>query len=268
MAPRCPGPALGLFISHDCLEASLLNLSAEHIPFPCSLLELVLNRYTLARAPGSDAHAMELDELLSYLKNTDNFKLSPWMAIVNQTEAIGDPAVPTSDQSAILRWLGEALESWEQQFPLEDPLAAKVRQLKPLAAAFAILDPEFLVPGAHPLHLLLDSIQARGIGWQSHLDRVGKILEKQVSAAVDSAREWFDDNTVDLADIFEEFSAAAERDKSRARRMAQRIIETETGKVKTAAAKLEAAKMINAALQKYRVPAEIGDFLKGPWYSM
>ncbi|CAA0126333.1 Uncharacterised protein [Halioglobus japonicus] len=216
---------------------------------------------------GSHAHPMQRDELLGYLKSIDNFSLSPWVALTGQTEAIGDPATPSREQIAILRWLGKALEIWERQAPLEGRVAAQVRRLKPLSAALAVTDPTFLQPGAHPIHQLLDSIQARAIGWQARLDRVGAILEQQVHKAVEDSRAWFDDQSTNLANIRAEFSAAAERDQARAARMIQRVVEAEAGKIKTAAAKQEAAKMINAALQKHPAPAEIGDFLKGPWYT-
>jgi len=49
--------------------------------------------------------------------------------------------------------------------------------------------------------------------------------------------------------------------------MIQRVVETEAGKARTAAAKQEAARMINAALEKYPAPEEIGEFVKGPWYT-
>ena len=49
--------------------------------------------------------------------------------------------------------------------------------------------------------------------------------------------------------------------------MVQRVIDTEAGKVRTAAAKQEAARMINALLEKYPAPEEIGEFIKGPWYT-
>ena len=111
------------------------------------------------------------------------------MPSAGQTEAIGDPATPSREQVAILRWLGKALEIWEKQFPLEGRLAAQVRRLKPLSAALAIMEPWFMQPGAHPMHQLLDNIQARSIGWQSRLDRAGAILEQQVTRAVDQARE-------------------------------------------------------------------------------
>ncbi|MEZ5573438.1 MAG: DUF1631 family protein [Halioglobus sp.] len=159
------------------------------------------------------------------------------------------------------------MEIWEKQFPLEARIANQVRRLKPLSAAFAVTDPWFMQPGAHPLHQLLDIIQARAIGWQARLDRVGAVLEQQITRAVDDSRKWFDNKSVDLSGICAEFSAAAERDQARAQRMVQRVVEAEAGKVKTTAAKQEAARMINAALANYPAPEEIGEFIKGPWYT-
>ena len=249
------------------MEAGLLKLSAEHIPFPCSLRELVLDRYGEPPGVGGNAHPMELSDLLDYLKKIDNYSLSPWVAIAGQTEAIGDPATPSREQVAILRWLGKAQEIWEKQYPLEPRIATQVRRLKPLCAAFAMVEPRFLQPGAHPLHQLLDLIQARAIGWQARLDRVGAVLEQQITKAVDDSRKWFDSGFVDLAGICAEFSAAAERDQARAQRMVQRVVEAEAGKVKTATAKQEAASMINALLAQYPATPEIGSFIKGPWYT-
>lgn len=251
----------------DHRKGRQLKLGPEHVPFPCSLRELVLDRYSEPVGVGSHAHPMQQDELLAYLKNIDNFSLSPWVALAAQTEAIGDTATPPPEQIATLCWLGKALEIWERQFPLEGRIAAQVRRLKPLLAALAVTDPSFLQPGAHPLHQLLDSIQGRAIGWQARLDRAGSILEQQVNKAVEDSRQWFDHQATDLSDICAEFSATAERDQARSKRMVQRVVEVEAGKVKTAAAKQEAAQMINAALQKHPAPEDIGDFLKGPWYT-
>lgn len=267
MATRFPFAALGIADYVDHREVSPLKLGAEHVPFPCSLRELVLDRYGDPPGTGANAHPMHLDELIEYLRKIDNFSLSPWVAVVGQTEAIGDPATPSREQVAILRWLGKALEIWEKQFPLEGRLAAQVRRLKPLSAALALVDPSFMQPGVHPMHQLLDSIQARAIGWQARLDRVGAVLEQQVTKAVDHSREWFETRSVDLTIVCNEFTAAAERDQARAQRMVQRVVETEAGKAKTAAAKQEAARMINAALEGYSAPEEIGNFLKGPWYT-
>ncbi|MFK7977894.1 MAG: DUF1631 family protein, partial [Halioglobus sp.] len=267
MAARATVFRLGNFSFHDCLEAKPLNLSAEHFPFPCSLRDLVQDRYDDSPAPINSANTMELDELIGYLENVNDIELSPWMGILTQTEAMGDPALPSKEQSAILLWLGQALEQWEKQFPLEEALANQVKRLKPIAAALAITDDNFLQPGAHPIHQLLDAISDRAVGWQADLNRVAAILEQQVTKAVDKSCTWFQDKNLDITEVCEEFVAAAERDNARAQRMIQRVVETELGKVKTAAAKIEAARMINELLEKFSAPSEIGEFIRGPWYS-
>ena len=65
---------------------------------------------------------------------------------------------------------------------------------------------------------------------------------------------WFDNRNTDLTTICAELAAVAERDQERANRMAQRVAETELGRVKTADAKLQAGLMINAALEEYPAP--------------
>lgn len=267
MAARCTVLPVGSSSVHTHLEAKPLNLSAEHFPFPCSLRELVQDRYDDSPAPVNSANTMELDELMGYLENIEDIELSPWMGVLTQTEAMGDPALPSKEQSALLLWLGQALELWEKQFPLEEPLASQVKRIKPIAAAYAITDENFLQPGAHPIHQLLDAIADRAVGWQADLDRVSAILEQQVTKAIDKSCSWFKDKNIDIEEICSEFVTAAERDNARAQRMIQRVVETELGKVKTAAAKLEAARMINDLLEKFGAPSEIGEFLRGPWYS-
>ncbi len=267
MAPAAADRAVGIPDSHHCLEAPELKLSAEHFPIPCSLQELVLDRYAGAASPQADSHALSEEEVLEYLKNTTDYTLAPLAAVMAQTEAIGDPAVPSHEHAARLAWLGRAFDLWEREYPLEDPLPERLRTLKPLCAAIALRDPRFLQPGAHPIHQFLDILHARAVGWQPALDRVAAVLEQQIAVAVEHARSWFNNSTLDIANVRDEFSAAIERDQARAARMTQRVIDTERGKVKTQGAKREAVRMLNAAMEKYAVPREIEDFIKGPWYS-
>ncbi|MDC0362576.1 DUF1631 family protein, partial [Halioglobus sp.] len=251
----------------NCEEGVLLKLGAEQIPFTCSLRELVIDRYAEPPGAGANAHPMDTAELVNYLKNVEDFSIPPWIAVMEKVDAIGDPATPSREQTAILRWLGKGLELWEKQYPLEGRLGTRVRHLKPLAAALAVTDSDFLQPGAHPLHQMLDSIHERAVGWQSRLDRVGAALEQQVIQTIENARGWFDDHSTDLTLVAQNFSSAAEKDQARARRMVQRVVETEAGKVRTAEARGKAARMINAELAHYDIPEEIGEFLTGPWFS-
>jgi hypothetical protein len=254
---------LGLPLRPDYLEIEQLKLTNEHFPLPCSLRELVVQRYA---DPESPALGMDLDEVLGYLRNVEDLALTPMQSITAQTELIGNPALPNVEQTAILLWLGTAFDDWERHYALDQALSLELRRLKPLAASLAITDPDFLLPGQHPLHQILDALQLAAVGWQTSLGRTGQALQKHVGGAVEGALAWFDNRETDLASECSQVVKAIERDQARANRMAQRMIETEQGRIKTAEAKRVAADMINTALEEYRVPGTIGKFLKGPWY--
>ncbi len=257
---------MGLPDRPDNLEVEPLKLTAEHFPLPCSLRELVLQRYAESNSIASDIEPMEPQELMAYLHGTTDLALTPMQSILAQTESIGDPALPTNEQMAILDWVGSAFDTWEEQFPLEPDLLQELRRLKPLVAALALTEPDFLTPGGHHLHLMLDSLQLAAVGWQARTGRAGQGVQKQVGMAVEEALKWFETPGCDLDGLCTRVVADTERDLARASRMAQRMAEAETGRVKTAEAKRVAADMINEALQEFSAPPTIGTFLKGPWY--
>ncbi len=149
-------------------------MTADFFPLPCSLRESVAERYTDPGRPAAGAEAMALEEVVDYLRRVDEATLAPLASIMSQTEAIGDPALPTVEQTAILRWVGAAFDHWERAFPLDPVLAARLRRLKPAAAAMALAEPDFSIPGAHPLHRILDSLQLGAVGWQANLGRAGR----------------------------------------------------------------------------------------------
>jgi hypothetical protein len=230
------------------------------------LRKLIMAHYGEAMRRAASEQALSREELLNYIANIHRLDLRPLQAILNQTEAIGDPALPEPPQIAILEWLGEAFDRWRREYPLEQPLADKLRSLLPMASALAITDPGFLTPGQHPLHRILDTVQEYGIGWQTSLGRAGSSLEKHVDAAIERCSGWFGHFKVDLESIAGELADAAERDMSRAKRMTQRMVDSELGQQRAADARRDAARMINAALMQHRATREAGAFLKGPWY--
>ena len=246
------------------MEAGALSGTSDSLD--CPLREAVVNRYAQIAAQFAGEQPLEAGELLAYLRGIDRVELKPLQGVLLQTEAMGDPAMPTPEQAAILEWLGDAFDDWQQRYPLEQPLAGQLRQLLPLAGALAISEPVFLRPGEHPFHTLLDTIQEYAIGWQPSLGRAGHTLQKQVESAVKLARAWFDNPGIDLAAVCAEVSATAERDRSRARRMAQRVMEAEQGKLRATRARRDAAVMINTYLARFPAPESLQGFLQGPWY--
>jgi hypothetical protein len=169
------------------------------------------------------------------------------------------------EQTAILAWTDEAHRDWTSRYALAAPLSDQLRKIRPLAAALALSDDAFMMPGAHPLHRLLDTVVTNGIGWDREVAR-SDIFANLVMQATEASLAWFEDRGTDLAAIYETFTNESNRVRSRALRMAQRCVEAEQGRVKTARSREVAAKMINTCLAEHPVTPAIGEFLKGPWY--
>ena len=100
-------------------------------------------------------------------------------------------------------------------------MATELRRLKPLAAKMALSDSDFLVPGKHPIHQLLDQLQEAAVGWQARLGRAGQACHRLVTGAVGDALALQDtaQPAPALAKLNERISTAIQRDDARARRM-------------------------------------------------
>ncbi|MEP1593614.1 MAG: DUF1631 family protein [Halieaceae bacterium] len=251
---------------HDRLEAHPVIPAAADIPLTTSVIAGIGAKFVDNDANANAAEALSLEELLSYLRNIEDFSLPLVDAIKAQTEAIGDPAAPAGEQLALLAWLDQSWLQWEQTYALEQPLLLELRQLRPLAGALVLTDSKFPIPGQHPLHRLMDAVQDSAVGWQESLGRAGEPLAVAVRDAVAGARCWFSDPTTDLEQISNAITTLAERDQSRALRMSQRAVETESGREKSSAARSGAAHMINNCLQGQALPESIGRFVKSDWY--
>lgn len=242
-----------------------MPLSSEHIPLPCSLRDAVTRRFPQS---GGEAgrETLTRDQLVRLLGKLGDDATSPLISLRRQAESEGASGSLEPVHGSIVEWVTLSFDHWEDHYPLEQKLALEVRKLLPLVIALAVSDEHFFTPGAHPLHQLLDCLQQSAVGWQQRLDRAGQMLEQRVMRAVVRAREWFEDRSVDFAHITRELTAAAERDAARAQRMVQRLAEAEAASLKTEQVKRDAAGVINSGLEKYQLPAAIGEFLKGPWF--
>lgn len=255
---------MDLFNRSYSSEAKHLKPHQETFPLSRSLHSAVLERYTPAHS--ADEVGLALDEILDYLKKINNFELPTLAAILEQTEAIGDPGLPSGEQIALVEWLDAAFSYWEKQFPMEEPLALEFKKMRPLAIALAITDPEFLIPGAHSFHLIMDTIGLSLVGWQSRLGRAGQNMERTARDATSTSVAVLDGDINELQSIYESVASTIAKDRGRAHRMSLRIVESELGHLKTILAKHQAAQMINAALRQHQIPINIGAFLTGPWF--
>ncbi|TGD74286.1 DUF1631 family protein [Mangrovimicrobium sediminis] len=238
-------------------------LPPESLPLPLSLRERVVQRLA---APPQGSAIMRERELREYLEQLEDCELSPLDAVLARAEQIGDPVAPSSEDGALLRWVGDAFALWESRFALEPQLQAQLRQLKLVAARLAVLDNSFATPGAHPLHTLLDTLHDVAIGWQPDLGRVGEPITRLVEQTVaDLTAECGED-----ADTLSRLAAAAtesgQRLLARSARMVQRAADVERARLRASRAKVSAAQMINAALASTPLPPAVGHFLVEPWF--
>ena len=261
---RCSRGSVDLLNRTYNLEAKHLKPHQQQFPLSRSLHSAVLEKY--APDHNIDEVVLTLDEIFDYLNKIDDVELPILAAILEQTEAIGDPGLPNVEQIALLNWLEAALSHWERQFPVEEPLASEFKKLRPLAAALAMTDPTFSTPGAHSFHLIMDTLCLSLVGWHTHLGRAGQKLERMVRDTTATMTALLEGDVAELQSICEALVATTAKDLDKTQRMSSRIVEAELGRVKTNRAKNQAAHMINAALQRHQVPNSLETFLKGPWF--
>lgn len=250
----------------DHREAAQLKLTKQHFPFPCTLQPLVLQRYadpTRSAAPGLE---MDTGELLAYLRNIGDDGKTPLDAVLAQTDAVGDPGLPTPAQVASLRWLGDSWQTWLGGYPLEEPLAGELRRLLPLLAIAAVTDLDFHTPGEHALHQVLDALQEAAVGWHPQLERAGQVVNKLVTTAVADCLATLEGGIVSPEQVAEEVLKAAERNAQRVARMTQRLTENEQGRVRSLRARQQAAAMLNPLLLRFPAPQVLGVFVRGAWF--
>ncbi len=245
-----------------------MMLPAAMFPMASSVRELVLKRFTHPESLLRGAQIMAREELDEYVAAYSDTALSPLDAVLRAAEAVGDPTLPPTAESALLGWVGAAFAYWEQEFPLDPTLALKLRALKPLAAASALNDPRFLQPGAHPLHQLLDALHDAAIGWQAELGRSGESVVKLID---ETCATLLDDGLVagDARQRELQLAAAtesAQRLRSRSLRMNQRVADVERARMRSNYARATAAGAINQCLGAQPLPEVFGRFLRGPWF--
>ncbi len=250
----------------DNLEADPLKLVKEQFPLAISLQSLVLESFADPAFSAQGGQAMPRDELIGYIRASDKHELSPLESVLAQADLIGDPALPTSQDSAALAWVGAAYKQWEQQYPLDMAVAEPLRRLQPVLALMALADPQFYTAGIHPLHQALDAMQEAAVGWQDGLGRAGEPVQKLFEQTINDALASLKDNGAGLMAILRATTESARRLDTRQQRMSKRAADVERGQLRAARAKINAANMINQQVARFPIPQEIGGFLTGPWY--
>jgi hypothetical protein len=162
-----------------------LKLTADQLPAPATLLGAIEG--TFATGTATLGFTSDPRELLKALALRGLFQIEPGAAVMSLEEERHKWPAMTNRQAALIKWLLQSVAYWEVSYPLEPVLANQCRNLVPLLARLA-LEPggNFTTPGAHPVHRLLDALQAAAVGWQPGLGRAGDSLEHSLLSTIES----------------------------------------------------------------------------------
>jgi hypothetical protein len=243
-----------------------LKLSAQHIPIPGSIATIILQRFADTTSSESAAEALTAAEILNYVQAHEDGQTSLLQQVHAGAKSHADQRLPNPEHTALIQWIDAALDLFQVTYALEPELQDRVTLLTPALLKEALLDPDFTVPGVHPMHQLLDQIQASGVGWQTQIGRAAAAYTDLIDHIVQSVADCQNDDLCDLSALVTEIETAHQKDQQRADKMVQRVIDQERGRLKNLTARAQAARMINEKALNKRAPVQISQFLTGDWY--
>lgn len=171
----------------------------------------------------------------------------------------------SSEDAPVLAWVDAVFAHWFRHYPLAAELVDVIDHMRPLAAAFAIKDPRFFVPGGHALHRLLDTFHRGLTGWHAQLGGSSNNALEGLKDAVERARRDFpSEPRVDAT--LERFDQKIRGHAAQLERLDQVLLDRETATLGDEIATLSTAVTINDLLATHQVPGSVARFLKSDWF--
>ena len=172
---------------------------------------------------------------------------------------------PDSDSEAVLRWIDSTFEHWASIYPLAPEMQALVLRTSPLAAAFALLDTRFYVPGGHGLHRLLDVIHGGFLGWHAGLGASAVGMLDGAREVIERARSDFpsEPRVDEMLALLQDKMAGHHR---QLEQLDDALLEREWSNLGDDAVRLSVALMLNKVLTENELPGSVARFIKSDWF--
>ena len=172
---------------------------------------------------------------------------------------------PDSDSEAVLRWIDSTFEQWASLYPLAPEMQALVLKTSPLAAAFALLDTRFYVPGGHGLHRLLDVIHGGFLGWHAGLGASAAGMLDGAREVIERARSDFpsEPRVDEMLALLQDKMAGHHR---QLEQLDDALLEREWSNLGDDAVRLSVALMLNKVLSENELPGSVARFIKSDWF--
>ena len=172
---------------------------------------------------------------------------------------------PDSDSEAVLRWIDATFDHWASHYPLAQEMQALVRRTSPLAAAFALQDTRFYVPGGHGLHRLLDVIHNGFLGWHAGLGANAKGMLDGAREVIERTRSEFpsEPRVDEMLRLLRDKMAGHHR---QLEQLDEVLLEREWSNLGDDAVRLSVALMLNEVLAGNELPGSVARFIKSDWF--
>jgi len=186
---------------------------------------------------------------------------------VTLTQALADAGFmqANAENQAVLDWIQSVFDHWEIAYPTSPELQRLLHQTRSLAAAFALNDSRFFIPGGHALHRLLDRAHHGLTGWHKNLGDAGSAAFESTRDALERARRNFPsepqvDEALDLLNQkFDTHRAQLER-------FDATLLERESATLDDSVGRVTVALALNDILASHAVPGSVARFIKSDWY--
>jgi hypothetical protein len=235
---------------------------------PGRMMQHLLQKYPRAADAEPNTEILSEQQLLDILLGADDM-LAPETSLatfVEQAIAGRDEHCDIApDHSAIIEWFDATFAALADTALLDAALESRIQGMRAILAALAISERDFLLPGKHPAHKMLDEIYDRGIGWHAGLGRAGKMITDKLDDIEGALRSQLTEEPLDLAQLSTEVAQSFERELTAFTRLRDRLIATEQGRLKADSARISVAEALNELILGGQIPAAVNDFLRGPW---
>ncbi len=141
------------------------------------------------------------------------------------------------------------------------PMKALIARLQIPILKVAVIDKSFFGKPSHPARQLLNELSSAGIGWSSSAELKRDALYNKIESVVLRVLNNFEDDPTLFESLVSELRTFVNRDRHRAQIVEQRVKESESGKLKTIAAKQAVERLVNQKASGLRLPEEIGRFI-------
>ncbi len=145
------------------------------------------------------------------------------------------------------------------------PMKALISRLQIPMIKIAVVDKSFFDNAMHPSRLLLNELATAGIGWSSAQELRRDALYDKIEETVLAVLNGDTGSAALYAELLQSLQDFLRKDTKRHALVEQRVLEAETGKARTRAAKEAAQKLINQKASGLLLPAGIGRFVSECW---